>query len=965
VFWQAPILVLLCIETCTSLQYFVDGCLFCFIWQETARRVAANPSLLSNYHKRNSSNVIDTSTLTRDSENPKQIQNHLAGVLDFDGMKLDMMLEFAVLSFSVVLAHFIDLDTLNFLALFRSLPCSMLSVFHFFYFPPVFFLFEFIRRTQLYSIVLCLHLLPMPIFSHLCPLRVISSMTQVSAVNCPTIIEITIRYCWLLLWNERLPSTVGYMTYWFLLSVPSLISEKHRCSPFIGAVLCVRFQQLERRALARATSRAVNRAQNLLQHAQVVHRQASMLTITSQRKPVQSCLVPVHNSFLRDDGTRWRVSVSVKSEPDFPEIRVPLRLSPRRWHRCMRLQRPNAAPEDALSLAASDQTLSVPELNRMPSSQEQAELVNPSDKVADTEEEDDFDEIDHDSDDDADVHFTRDDPRPPSASPSFSVCCALCASDSSFFLFAPNNWLRLKCRVLMEHAWFSYYVDLVTVVACVILAMQDPTVTEGSAMYMSLHTAQTVATFCFLFEMVVKCITLGFLLGDRNSYLRSAWNVLDFLIVVSSVWSLYAPSSARSLNILRAFRPLRIVTNSPSQRLLLESLVRILPFMFNVVLFLLFTFYVCSVVAVAYFAGILKQCINPFTGLGIAGFSQANCTAPNVWASPPGMGNFDTVPSALLLMFELSTEENWPVTMYAFVDANPGSLSGPVADNNPYRAVFFVTCVFLTSLFIKDLFVGTLVDQFNARYEEITGTSDLSDDEKTWLDLYRQMVLLVDFFFYTHRLTKTSYTEKFVCLLFIIYSLIHLLCNTFQVDNAPQLRPHRPSNSKFGSHVLAIRRIMFDMTQHPYFDYVMLVFIFLQGILLCTVFYQQSQSVVNILNIATNINLFVFVAEMVFKWMAFGFREYWDFRWNVFDAALNLLGIIDFVNQALGVTFNPKIFRIIRSLRMVRFVQIYPGLQTIVRTLAYVINMCFLSLSLSLSLSLYLSLSLSLSLSTL
>ena len=52
--------------------------------------------------------------------------------------------------------------------------------------------------------------------------------------------------------------------------------------------------------------------------------------------------------------------------------------------------------------------------------------------------------------------------------------------------------------------------------------------------------------------MIVKVLAMGFIL-DRYTYLRSPWNWLDFLVIVSS----YLTSVFGNLAPLRAFRVLR------------------------------------------------------------------------------------------------------------------------------------------------------------------------------------------------------------------------------------------------------------------------------------------------------------------------------------------------------------------------------------------------------------------------
>ena len=69
-----------------------------------------------------------------------------------------------------------------------------------------------------------------------------------------------------------------------------------------------------------------------------------------------------------------------------------------------------------------------------------------------------------------------------------------------------------------------------------------------------------VRAFCYRFafliiytaEMTVKVLAMGFIM-DRYTYLRSPWNWLDFLVIVSS----FLTSVLGNLAPLRAFRVLR------------------------------------------------------------------------------------------------------------------------------------------------------------------------------------------------------------------------------------------------------------------------------------------------------------------------------------------------------------------------------------------------------------------------
>ena len=73
----------------------------------------------------------------------------------------------------------------------------------------------------------------------------------------------------------------------------------------------------------------------------------------------------------------------------------------------------------------------------------------------------------------------------------------------------------------------------------------------------------------FIIECVVKVFAMGFV-WSKKSYLREAWNCLDFFIVsISIVGFLPIEGGADSLKALRTFRilrPLRSVNKLPTMR---------------------------------------------------------------------------------------------------------------------------------------------------------------------------------------------------------------------------------------------------------------------------------------------------------------------------------------------------------------------------------------------------------------
>ena len=92
----------------------------------------------------------------------------------------------------------------------------------------------------------------------------------------------------------------------------------------------------------------------------------------------------------------------------------------------------------------------------------------------------------------------------------------------------------------------------------------------------------------FCVEMVLKILASGFVF-HAHSYLRSWWNCLDFVVVVTGLATVLAEDSLevdmRTLRAARVLRPLKLVAGIPSLQ------VRLWFFVLFWVFFLFFFFY--------------------------------------------------------------------------------------------------------------------------------------------------------------------------------------------------------------------------------------------------------------------------------------------------------------------------------------------------------------------------------------
>ena len=130
--------------------------------------------------------------------------------------------------------------------------------------------------------------------------------------------------------------------------------------------------------------------------------------------------------------------------------------------------------------------------------------------------------------------------------------------DHSLYCFGPQNGFRVWCKGLIQNATFDKFIILTIIVSGVALALDAPRLDANSELAKGLRQLDEVILAVFVFEMLAKIVALGFIMG-KNAYIKSAWNQIDFLIVVCSILVLLAEfmPQLRSLKVLRVMRILR------------------------------------------------------------------------------------------------------------------------------------------------------------------------------------------------------------------------------------------------------------------------------------------------------------------------------------------------------------------------------------------------------------------------
>jgi hypothetical protein len=90
---------------------------------------------------------------------------------------------------------------------------------------------------------------------------------------------------------------------------------------------------------------------------------------------------------------------------------------------------------------------------------------------------------------------------------------------------------------VMQHSLFESISISVIVVNSLFLAMDDP-LRDPSETPFYMQMADDIFQYLYTIEMFVKILSLGFVL-NKGSYLRDAWNILDFVIIGSGYLGMF------------------------------------------------------------------------------------------------------------------------------------------------------------------------------------------------------------------------------------------------------------------------------------------------------------------------------------------------------------------------------------------------------------------------------------------
>ena len=293
---------------------------------------------------------------------------------------------------------------------------------------------------------------------------------------------------------------------------------------------------------------------------------------------------------------------------------------------------------------------------------------------------------------------------------------------TSLFCLGKENGFRKTCWVVSTHTWFDRTILLLIVVSTLTLAVETPFDDPNGQKVEILTWIDYFMTGAFTLEALTKIIAFGFIMV-QTAYLRDPWNNLDFVIVVSAVAGFLMPpgvniSAVKSLRILRILRPLKIISKNKSLKIALTSLVNSIPKIANLQVIVFFFMFLLAILQTTLLSGKFYKCHTDhlehlsYREREVGIVDKWDCiNSGGEWLNP--YMHFDDTLWSLLTLFTVQTTEGWIGVMWDSTNAVGVDLQ-PQENSAPYMAIVFIVLIIIISMLFLNLFVGVVIETFNA-----------------------------------------------------------------------------------------------------------------------------------------------------------------------------------------------------------------------------------------------------------
>ncbi|KAM7049937.1 voltage-dependent L-type calcium channel subunit alpha-1S isoform 2-T2 [Molossus nigricans] len=516
-----------------------------------------------------------------------------------------------------------------------------------------------------------------------------------------------------------------------------------------------------------------------------------------------------------------------------------------------------------------------------------------------------------------------------------------------------RNPLRKACISIVEWKPFEMIILLTIFANCVALAVYMPMPEDdNNSLNLGLEKLEYFFLIVFSIEAAMKIIAYGFLF-HQDAYLRSGWNVLDFIIVFLGVFTVIleqvnvlqssttplgskgAGLDVKALRAFRVLRPLRLVSGVPSLQVVLNSIFKAMLPLFHIALLVLFMVIIYAIIGLELFKGKMhKTCY--FIGTDIVATEENEKPSPCArtgsgrpctingsecrggWPGPNnGITHFDNFGFSMLTVYQCITMEGWTDVLYWVNDAI----------GNEWPWIYFVTLILLGSFFILNLVLGVLSGEFTKErekaksrgtFQKLREKQQLDEDLRGYMSWITQGEVMDVEDLREGRLSLDEGGSDTESLYEIegLNKVIQFIRRWRQWDRVFRWKCH-------------------DAVKSRVFYWLVILVVALNTLSIASEHHDQPLWLTHLQDVANRVLLALFTVEMLMKMYGLGLRQYFMSIFNRFDCFVVCSGVLELLLVESGAIspLGISVLRCIRLLRLFKITKYWTSLSNLVASL--------------------------------
>uniref|UniRef100_UPI0037E97459 voltage-dependent T-type calcium channel subunit alpha-1G isoform X3 n=1 Tax=Semicossyphus pulcher TaxID=241346 RepID=UPI0037E97459 len=280
-------------------------------------------------------------------------------------------------------------------------------------------------------------------------------------------------------------------------------------------------------------------------------------------------------------------------------------------------------------------------------------------------------------------------------------------------------------RLLIHKMCTSHYLDLfiTIVIGLNVITMSMEHYQQPKELDEALKICNYIFTLIFVLESVFKLVAFGF-----RRFFKDKWNQLDLAIVLLSIMGITLeeievnaslpinPTIIRIMRVLRIARVLKLLKMAVGMRALLDTVMQALPQVGNLGLLFMLLFFIFAALGVELFGDLICDELHPCEGLG-------------------RYATFKNFGMAFLLLFRVSTGDNWNGIMKDTLRDCAHDTS--TCYNTVVSPIYFVSFVLTAQFVLVNVVIAVLMKHLEESNKEAKEEAELEAE----LELENRLML--------------------------------------------------------------------------------------------------------------------------------------------------------------------------------------------------------------------------------